>query len=128
MLLTPETSLLALQLVRCVCKWFPGSVPVSNEQKGEWKGRTNPMAGCFASLPRGKWFPGSLGSLFEHFHGHIHSRAASDSIQDFDHQRTLGFSSALGIEKTRERSVKLIRVRGLVLSGVRIWNKPKSTC
>lgn len=47
-------------------------------------------------LPRGKGLPGSLRGLFEHFYSHVYSRAASDSIQDFDHQRTFGFSSTRG--------------------------------
>lgn len=79
-------------------------------------------------LPRGKGLPGSLRGLFEHFYSHVYSRAASDSIQDFDHQRTFGFSSTLGTEETREMSVKWVRVNRLVLSGDRLWNKTKSTC
>jgi hypothetical protein len=84
--------------------------------------------GLSTSLPRGKGLPGSLRGLFEHFYSHVYSRAASDSIQDFDHQRTFGFSSTLGTEETREMSVKWVRVNRLVLSGDRLWNKTKSTC
>lgn len=100
-------------------------VSVSSEQKGEWKDRPNPVAGCSSCLPGGEWLPGSLSSLFEHLHSHIHSRAASDSIQDFDHQRTPGFPSALGIGKTREMSVKLIGVKGLFFLVLESGTKPK---
>jgi hypothetical protein len=73
------------------------------------------LAGVFGNLPRGKWFPRLISSLFENLYTHIDSRAASDSVQDFDHQRTFGLLSGLDIEKTSENSTKLIKGKGFIL-------------
>ena len=78
-----------------------------------------PRLGAPGSSPRGKRLPGLVSSFLEHLHAHIRSRATPDGVQDLDHQRTLGFTSALSGEKTSDTSTKLIRATGCILCGVR---------
>lgn len=86
----------------------------------------SPMSEPVGSLPCGEGLPGPVGSLLEHLHGYVDSRAASDGIQDLDHQGTLGL--ALGMEGTREKSAELAGMRGSVPPGVGIWNEAGGTC
>lgn len=73
-----------------------------------------PTSRHLGSLPLGEGLPAPVGSLLEHLHRYVDSRAASDSIQDLDHQGTLGLTSALDMEGTSEESAEPAGVRGSV--------------